>query len=425
MAVRLVPSRPRAWTQSRRCGSRFRRSPIHASYFPAQFFHETRRGDDDVRCARVERARRWTTVVSYLFARWRGCAVDEVPVSFSEASWTGMLDWRAMRWDEGVVGAAGLSMEALPSLADVNAGLRGVSATTAARWPELDSDVQLFLAVGDGAAATIGSHCFDERRVCMTVGTSAAARVVLEVNKEILRTGDGPGTGLWIYRVDSRRVLVGGALTDGGSLVAWMRDLLSDARASAALEGAQQLEPDSHGLTVLPFLSGERSTGWQAAARGTLTGVTRETAAHHVARAVVESVALRIAAVVGALRPLVDEHAVIVAGGGAVAATPWWSQVIADACGRQVVVADATPAGGASARSGVAETTSEGIAELALEQLFPDSVSRTSHSMESGQLLEPRAAYTAIYDAARARQEKLHSALSPHYAALAGSHGSR
>ena len=32
--------------------------------------------------------------------------------------------------------------------------------------------------------------------------------------------------GLWCYRIDARRVVVGGALTDGGSMVQWGRELM-------------------------------------------------------------------------------------------------------------------------------------------------------------------------------------------------------
>ena len=34
--------------------------------------------------------------------------------------------------------------------------------------------------------------------------------------------------------------------------------------------------PDSHGLTVLPLLAGERSPGWQPNASGTVHGIRRQ-----------------------------------------------------------------------------------------------------------------------------------------------------
>jgi gluconokinase len=96
-----------------------------------------------------------------------------------------------------------------------------------ARWPELAA-ARIFLPLGDGACANLGSDCglvsrsggqgglsvgADSplpRRVTVTVGTSAAVRVVLPAPPERVPLG------LWCYRIDEARVLLGGALTDGG-----------------------------------------------------------------------------------------------------------------------------------------------------------------------------------------------------------------
>ena len=83
--------------------------------------------------------------------------------------------------------------------------------------------------------------------------------------------------GAWCYRVDERRAVLGGAFNDGGSLFGWLRGALrlpSLAAAEAELAG---LEPDGHGLTVLPFWGGERSTGWADDARGAIVGLRLHT----------------------------------------------------------------------------------------------------------------------------------------------------
>src|SRR5688572_33063591 len=94
-------------------------------------------------------------------------------------------------------------------------------------------------------------------------------------------TGEPPATlppSLWSYRVSRERVVVGGALSDGGGLLQWLVQSLNVGNDVGALQ--QQLaafEPDSHGLTILPFWSGERSTGWHAEARGGIFGLRQHT----------------------------------------------------------------------------------------------------------------------------------------------------
>jgi len=83
----------------------------------------------------------------------------------------------------------------------------------------------LLLGLGDGACANIGSKCSVAGRIACTVGTSAAVHVCLP-----LKYPDASihvEKGLFCYRIDRVHVLVGGALTDGGSVFEWIAKLLN------------------------------------------------------------------------------------------------------------------------------------------------------------------------------------------------------
>lgn len=127
----------------------------------------------------------------------------------------------------------------------------------------------------------------------MTIGTSAALRVVLDV--ETMNSTKVP-KGLWCYRIGKERVLLGGALSDGGSVYQFFRNVLnlSDEQLGEQLE---KLRPTQHGLTVLPFLSGERAPGWVEDATCAITGISKWTSPIQLLRAGMESVALRIGVV--------------------------------------------------------------------------------------------------------------------------------
>lgn len=59
--------------------------------------------------------------------------------------------------------------------------------------------------------------------------------------------------GLWCYRVDRHRAVLGGALTDGGSVFEWLRSTLALAPGedmAGVMEEAERMPPASHGLTV-------------------------------------------------------------------------------------------------------------------------------------------------------------------------------
>jgi glycerol kinase len=78
-------------------------------------------------------------------------------------------------------------------------------------------------------------------------------------------------------------------------VVQWLRDGLGILRRSADVEPLAGSVPDTRGVYLVPAFSGLGAPHWDARARGTLVGITRETSAAHVARAALESIAFQVA----------------------------------------------------------------------------------------------------------------------------------
>jgi gluconokinase len=224
--------------------------------------------------------------------------------------------------------------------------------------------------------------------------------------------------GLWCYRVDSRRALLGGATSEGGNVYAWMRDTLRLDDPEAVERALAALAPDGHGLTMLPFLAGERSPGWAGDVRATISGLGLNTTPIEILRAGIEAVAYRFALIAellfddqrlktkderpndqaqppssSVLRP--SSQTLFIASGGALLRSPTWMQIIADVLGRPLI-ASAEP-----------EATSRGVALLALEAL--DTIRSVDDlPAADGAAYEPDAARHTIYQAAIERQKALY-----------------
>src|SRR5207248_25930 len=80
--------------------------------------------------------------------------------------------------------------------------------------------VPWFPAIGDGAAACAGSGCASLENWSLTIGTSSAIRVVVPPEQVI------PPMGLWLYLIDAKRAVLGGALSEGGNLLTWLDSVL-------------------------------------------------------------------------------------------------------------------------------------------------------------------------------------------------------
>jgi gluconokinase len=351
---------------------------LHASYWPAKLRWLAREQP-----AYMRAAVRWGSFGEHLEAT----LFDEAGTTISMASGTGLFDIERGGWDAAALAAAGIAPDDLFPLRDRTEPRRGLRAAWARRWPALRS-VPWFPAVGDGAAGNVGSGCIDPHGIALNVGTSAALRVVSE-------RAPAPPHGLWRYAVDSHWGMLGGATSEGGNVYAWCRDVLALPRDDDALEAAIASAPsDAHGLTVLPFLAGERAPGWRGDRRAAITGLSLDSTAVDIVRAALEAVALRLALVYDLLAPHAAADHVIVASGGAVARSRAWTQMIADACGRAVTW------------SRVTEATSRGAALLALQAV---GAVRDLGAVPAplGETFVPDAARHARYRAAVDRQQRL------------------
>jgi len=350
---------------------------LHSSYWPAKLRWFARE-----RPAEARRVTRWGSFGEHLELTLFG----EAATSVSMASATGLFDLAAGSWDAEALAAAGVEARHLFRVVERPEGRRGLRREWAARWPALHA-VPWFPAVGDGGAGNVGSDCTEPDRIALNVGTSAALRVATDGSRPLPR-------GLWRYGVDRGRLLVGGATSEGGNVYAWCRETLRLPDDATLEQRLQAMPPDGHGLTVLPFLAGERAPGWRGDRRGAVTGLSLDTGPIEILRAALEAVALRLALVYRLLAPHAAREHLIVASGGAVTRSRAWTQMLADALGHPVTW------------SHERETTSRGAALLALQALgaLPDLAAVRA---PLGETFEPDPARHARYRDALERQRAL------------------
>ncbi|HET8577045.1 MAG TPA: gluconokinase [Methylomirabilota bacterium] len=351
-------------------------APLHSTFYPARL-RWLRRTQPDL----FARAARWCGFAEYLALRFTGA----LRASVSMASGTGLLDQSVGTWDRELLESAGITADCLPPISDEPAP--GLAPAFAARWPAL-AQVPWHPGRGDGACSNLGSDCTTPARLALNVGTSSALRMVT-------REGFGARAmppGLWRYRVDTARSLVGGATNEGGNVLSWCRRVLAVPAKEGALERAlDNVPPDGHGLTVLPFLAGERSPGWRAEARAALTGASLGTDAVAVLRAFMEAVAYRLGMIYEQLAPLAAAGHQIIASGGALHHSRVWASIMADVLGVPLIL------------SAEPEASSRGAALLALEAL-----GASPSPLGPGVSVTPDPGRHAIYRAARERQRRLY-----------------
>lgn len=358
---------------------------LHASYWPAKLRWLATQEPNT-----FSRVAKFLSFGEYLYRHFLGRSV----CSLSMASGTGMLQTRSCAWDTELMEMLGVRPEQLPPLGDLHESVQGLTPAYASAWPTL-RNVPWFPAIGDGAAACAGSGCASLENWSLTIGTSSAIRVVVPPEQVI------PPMGLWLYLIDARRAVLGGALSEGGNLLTWLDSVLTLPVLAEAEGLVAALQPDGHGLTMLPFISGERSPGWHASARMTISGIQAHSSPADLLRAGMEALAYQLAVVyeqVGQTLQVGKTAPRMIGSGGALLGSMTLGQIVADTLGVAVYP------------SRDHEASARGAALLALEAmgLLPDVAQVPAHLKPP---IQPDAAKHAVYRKGAERQQKLYQAL--------------
>lgn len=363
---------------------------LHPSYWPAKLRWLQR--TEPITVAQVAR---WVSFPEYALGRL--CEEGAAAVTLCMASGTGMLDVHRLEWDRELLTLLNLEPENLSHLVDLGppAALRPAYAE---RWPPLRG-AAWFPALGDGACANVGCNAIGPGRMALTVGTSAAMRMILPRSRET--AWDVPH-GLWAYRLDAEHAVLGGALSNGGNFLRWLRDTTNSPLDSEAVARAATLPAAASGVTMLPFLAGERSPSWHDNATAVFFGMTQATTPADLLRAGMEAVAYRLAAIYDHLAPLADDPFQILVNGGAIVDSPPWLQIIADVLGHSLVPGDPG-----------SETTARGAAMMAAMQSGISSAREWDQTdLLAGRIFEPNPADFPAYQKARETQESLEHVLT-------------
>lgn len=293
------------------------------------------------------------------------------------AAWGGMLDRRTGQYVPDLVEAAGIDAAQLGQPRDPTQTIPVAGSELARTFPVLAQAVWVPV-VGDGLVANAGIGAHGSGTWGISTATSGAIRMLMKSE-----LGDLP-FGLWAYRVDAHRTLLGSAMSDCGRV-------LDHARTSVALpveigspETAHLLtaEPMSSTPLVVPFLSGERGTRWRGEARALVAGIGASTGPEDLLRGAMEGLALSFLRIADELRGAQGEPSRVILSGGMSNAVPSWVQILADALGTPIDRVD------------ISRSTMRGAALLALEQV--ESAARIAE-VPVQRTYEPRASATAHY----------------------------
>jgi glycerol kinase len=226
-----------------------------------------------------------TTTDTWLLARLGGEYVTDA----ATASRTMLLDLDAVTWSETACAAFGLSVDALPAVADC-AGFAGETAAFGRPLPITGIAV-------DQQAALLAERCLAAGDAKCTYGTGAF--LLVTTGSSAVRSRAGLSASVAWRLGGSATYCLDGQVYTAGSAVRWLAGI-GVLGGPASLDAVGETVPDAGGVLFVPALAGLGAPHWAPGARGVLSGLHLGTSRGHLARAVAEGIAASVALLVSA-----------------------------------------------------------------------------------------------------------------------------
>jgi len=162
------------------------------------------------------------------------------------------------------------------------------------------SGVKIAGAAGDQQAALFGQMCVKPGLAKNTYGTGCF--LLQNIGAKPKPSKNRLVTTVAWQLGGKREFAMEGSVFIGGAVIQWLRDGLQLVRSAQEVDMLAASVPDSGGVILVPAFTGLGAPHWDAYARGTIIGITRDTGAAHIARAALEGVAFQVADLVDAMR---------------------------------------------------------------------------------------------------------------------------
>jgi len=206
----------------------------------------------------------------------------------TNASRTMLMNIESLDWDSELLSAFSIPVSILPSIK-----------SSSEYYGSLQDDqindeikgVPILSCLGDQQAALVGHLCMSEGSSKCTYGTGCF--MLYNTGNKIVNSTNGLLTTLAYQLGPTEKPVYAleGSIAVAGLGFKWIKDNLGAVKSVNDIDSLVTSIPDNGGVYFVPAFTGLLAPYWNLEARGIVVGVTQQTTAAHISRAMVESIA--------------------------------------------------------------------------------------------------------------------------------------
>ena len=274
----------------------------------------------------IEKRLMFGTIDTFLI--WRLTNKKRHLTDSTNASRTLMFNINTNKWDNEILKKLKIPKFILPEVKNSADNFGNTSKKI------IGEEIPINAVLGDQQAAAVGQACFERGSVKTTYGTGAFAlmntghKKILSKNKLLTTI---------CYRINNKTTYaLEGSIFNAGSGVQWLRDKLRLIDNSREIEKIVRSNIDNNNVYIVPAFTGLGAPHWNTNARGTISGITRNTDWKNIVRAVIESVAYQSYDLFSAMNDDGLKPKIIKIDGGMVS-NNWFAQFLSDILNIKVI----------------------------------------------------------------------------------------
>lgn len=216
------------------------------------------------------------------FLLWRLTGGKVHATDATNASRTMLLNIHTGTWDDELLKLFNIPKNILPEVRDCCADF-GTTTSDLFGVP-----IPILGMAGDQQAATIGQGCFTPGMMKATYGTGCFA--LLNTGEKAIQSKNRLLTTI-AYQLDGRRTYaLEGSIFMAGATVQWLRDGLKIIKHASDADALAIQANSAEQVYLVPAFVGLGAPWWNANARASITGLTRNSGAPEITRAALEAV---------------------------------------------------------------------------------------------------------------------------------------
>lgn len=206
---------------------------------------------------------------------------------FTNASRTLLLNIKTLKWDEDLLKVFNIPNNMLPEIypSDEIFGETDLQG-------QLKKSLKICGVIGDSQGALFGQRCFEVGMAKSTFGTGNS--IMVNVGENYVQSKNGIVSTIAYVSKNGVNYGIEGIINSSGDTINWIRDELGLFTDFEEFNKAVTEVKNNEGVYLIPAFLGLGIPYWEAKAKASIVGISRNATKKHIMRAALESIAYQV-----------------------------------------------------------------------------------------------------------------------------------